>query len=388
MRLPSVSVLLSVCLILPFQSNGQCLDHGQDGVKNISAAIPIRIADHRTALSKQHWVRIGQCQIQLDMPKEPNVRGLWVLAKPDLVERQVASCLQAAVKESVNVLVFPELTLSLDSVGSARRDRIIAAITETTRNKKMIVVAGSFYDDDRHNRLVLVGPDWIEAGDKIRQSRFEVSPAAGKGMQAGSELLVLRTDYGNFAVFTCVDLISDEVQFEARRLATAGEIDVMININHNPAAWEFLIEANSIVRRHPVFVTITNATVSEDQMKKAPYDVRCWSRTKAPNVVQNDSGYCYGHSAVFASLPSEVSSDIEVPRQFQAADGQRELAYDQLVGDLGSFREGLLVYELNMWMNRVPANTNAPDQGYPPIRNIHCVTLEGTPDACVLPSER
>jgi predicted amidohydrolase len=388
MRSSGVSVLLSVWLILPVQSNGQCLDHGQRGVGNISAAIPIRIADHRTAVLKQHWVRIAQCQIQLDMPKEPDARGLWVVAKPDLVERQVSSCLQAAAGESVNVLVFPELTLSLDSVGSARRDRIIAAIAETARTKKMIVVAGSFYDDDRHNRLMLVGPDWIEAGQKIRQSRFEVSPAAGKGMQAGSELLVLRTDYGNFAVFTCVDLISDEVQFEARRLATAGEIDMMININHNPAAWEFLVEANSIVRRHPVFVTITNATVSEDQLKKPPYDVHCWTQARVANVAQNDSGYCYGHSAVFSSLPSELGSEIKVPRQFQTADGQRQLAYDQLVGDLGSFREGLLIYELNMWMNRVPANTNAPDQGYPPIRNIHCATLDGTPDPCVLPSER
>jgi hypothetical protein len=239
----------------------------------------------------------------------------------------------------------------------------------------MIIVAGSFYDADRYSRLLVIGPGWTEVGYKVRPSRFEVSPLAGEGMKPGNEILALKTNYGTFLLITCVDLISDEVQFLVRSLATRGELDVLININHNPATWEFLIEANSIVRRHPLFASITNVYT--------PSGGRC-----VESDLPKDNGYCYGHSAVFASLRTKAS---ELPNSSQrildmlpdpivarASDGAavaRKIPYSNVAADVGAFREALLIYELNMRLKQVPRTTNAPDQGYPPIRGIDIVKL-------------
>ncbi|MCP4550354.1 MAG: hypothetical protein GY835_28170 [bacterium] len=306
----------------------------------------------------------------------PTSRGVWAAADPTKLARDLRACLRTAVAEQIDVLVLPELALTLPD--PSRAD-FLEEVSTTSQAERMIVVAGSFYDADRYSRLVVVGPGWTEFGYKVRPSRFEVSPLANEGMRPGPEILALQTDYGNLVVITCVDLISDEVQFLVRSMATRGELDVLININHNPAAWEFLIEANGIVRRHPLFASITNVYV--------PAGGRCLR-----NDQPHDNGYCYGHSAVFASLrtraserPNSSQRILDVlpellpdPVVARGADGKpiaRRLPYSNVAASLGAFREALLVYELNMRLKRVPGATNAPDQGYPPIRGIKVVDL-------------
>jgi len=73
-------------------------------------------------------------------------------------------------------------------------------------------------------------------------------------MVPGDELIAITTPFGRILPLTCVDLISDGVQYVIRNLATRNQIDVIANVNFNPAGWEFMVEANSIARRHPVFV--------------------------------------------------------------------------------------------------------------------------------------
>jgi len=242
----------------------------------------------------------------------------------------------------------------------------------------MIIVAGSYYDADSYSRLVVVGPGWIERGYKLRPSRFEVSPRAGEGMRPGKYLLVVRTPFGTMAVLTCVDLISDDVQYTLRHLATRGDIDVIVNINHNPAALEFLVEANAIARRHPVFVSITN--VASDSPSP-----------KCSDGYDEAHGYCYGNTAIFASLRNRVADepnsvfrlhDVLPPYlldDFKNGRVERRLAYDAVAGALSAHPEQMLVYELNMWMTREPLTTNAPDQGYPSFRGLKIVNLPERP---------
>lgn len=338
---------------------GMC---GSDNRGLDDRAVEVRYAEHRTAPVKKHWVRIGQCQLSID-PSRTDAGTYEDHNLPDLTP-SIQNCLSVAAARNFDVLVLPELALAFES---SARNKLINSMKDLAGKTGMIIVAGSYYDADRKNTLLIVGPGWIETGFKIRQSRFEVSPAAGKGMTATNKLLVLRTDFGNFAVFTCVDLISDTVQSLARGLATAGEIDMIININHNPAAWEFLIEANSIVRRHPVFVSITNAVVPQ-----SGYDARnCFT---PGSKVPNDGGYCYGHTAVFAGL-KDFREDIKLPEVMRLKEAPGQLAYNQMVADAGTFAERVLTYEANMWMTRAPDSTNAPDQGYPTIRNIEVLEL-------------
>lgn len=334
----------------------QCLAGGTADDRTVQ----VRYAQHRTTTVKKHWVGVAQCQVAIEPERTPN--GVYAVKNAAEVETGIKNCLTVAQSKRADVVVLPELALAMEP---AARDRIVGQMSALSLKTGMIIVAGSYYDESRRSTLLVVGPGWIERGYKIRQSRFEVSPVAGKGMAGSNELLVLKTDFGNFAVFTCVDLISDTVQGLARGLATSGEVDMLININHNPAAWEFLIEANNIVRRHPVFVSITNAVVSS-----SAYDKTCYTPEKSPF----DSGYCYGHTAVFAGL-KDFRGDISLPEVMRLKEPAGQLAYNQMVGDAGTFAERALTYELNMWMTRAPDATNAPDQGYPTIRNLEVVDL-------------
>jgi predicted amidohydrolase len=330
-----------------------------------ASAAPVRIVDHAGG-EPVAWARFGQCQFGLPI-KQDDVTGLSTAVDANAHEANVQRCLDKAVAERVNVLVLPELGLA---VPAAMRERIVARLQKAAADRDMVIIAGSYYDNDRYSRSVVIGRGWIEEGYKVRPSRFEASPRAGMGMREGKHVLLVRTRYGRFAVVVCVDLISDEVQYALRELATRGELDVIVNVNYNPAAWEFLIEANSFVRRHPVFASITNVTA-------APEGTHCMENGKP-----HDDGVCFGHTAVFADahtdageFPNNVQTMArQLPADFLSG-GKPALPFDHLVGDVGAFREGLLVYELNLRLNREPATANAPDQGYPTIRDVHVVDL-------------
>ena len=343
-------VIASVSTTEASQKSGPQLQSTIPPYQNPLPDLPaIRVADHRTSSETQHFVRFGQCQIEFKvLPSKANTQSVWDAQDPAKLISNLEACLSTGLAEKLDVLVLPELALTLPE---DLREQFLRKASTIANSESMIIVAGSYYDKERHNRLVVVGPGWVELGYKVRPSRFEVSPRDGEGMKPGNEILVLQTDLGNFAVITCVDLISDEVQFQVRRLATRGKIDVLMVINYNPAAWEFLVEANSIVRRHLIFASITNVFSSKSSSS---------NKTK-----HRDNGYSYGHTAVFASLrtdkdvpnSSERIHDL-IPDYFLKMDGdevKRRMPYDNIVGDIEAFREGLLVYELNMWLKRFQA---------------------------------
>jgi predicted amidohydrolase len=331
-------------------------------------SVHVRYVDHRGNAGRIHFVRFGQCQFRILLDSILSSDGLNRLASADAQQRRIRDCLTVADAEAVDVLVLPELSLAVNDVDRAK---FIDEIAKSSIDRSRIVIAGSFYDNRRYSRLAVIGPGWQELGYKVRPSRFEVSPKAGEGMEPADEVLVLKTPQGTFAIITCVDLISDEVQHTLRVLATRGDIDGIININYNPAGLEFLAEANSIARRHPVFISITNVTHP---------GASCGNRPES-------SGYCHGNSAIFASLRSNPEDapnsivrilDLLPPYLVQSPNGkqkERLVPYDTVVGALGALDEAVLVYDLNMFLVREPLATNAPDQGYPPLRGLKIVRL-------------
>ncbi len=330
--------------------------------------VPVEVRTHRAGEPKP-WVRYVQCQFEFDVGLD-RTRWLPRVADPDAQAKKIGRCVRTAIEEHADVLVLPEVA---SAIPAPARERLFASLASTAQSAHMLIVAGSFYDDARKSRIAYFGPGWRELGYKIRPSRFEVSPVAGHGMAAGDAIVLLQTDAGNIAAITCVDLISDDVQASIRRLIDQRRLDVLININYNPASWEFLIEANSLARRHPVFVSITNAVPSAPAYNKAA----CNAQTG------EDDGYCYGHTAVFAGINASYGADDLgadlVPREFLLPDAspsaapkppRKQLAYNYMIADAGTFRERALVYDLNMRLRRLSADTTAPDEGYPTIRNV------------------
>lgn len=306
----------------------------------------------------------AQCQVELSVDSDPETA---LPVGRDENAKKIDLCLDAAIRERANVLVLPELCLALRR---PLRDQILDRLRRSALNEQMVIIAGSYYDDNRQSRLPVIGPNWEELGYKIRPSRFESSPRHGRGMMPGEALLLISTPFGRVLPLTCVDLISDGAQYVVRSLATRGQVDVIANISFNPAAWEFMVEANSIARRHPVFVSITNVAGAGDP--KAQEECR----------KSGDTGYCYGNSSLFANLrekdsdcPNCAKSILDLVERPFLAGAVRALPYDAVVAVVPPFQEALLVYELNLRMSREPATTNAPDQGYPTVRNARRVIL-------------
>lgn len=335
----------------------------------------LRTVDLSGKQPRLHFPRFGQCQFIL--PIKPDLAtGLHFV--PAEHESKINQCLDAAVKERINVLILPELSLAFPK---DVRARIIDKAQKIAAQNNMVIIAGSFYDSQQFSRIAVISPQGLDLGYKIRASRFEASPGFGLGMTPGESLLVLHTPYGRLAVITCVDLISDAVQYVLRNLATRGEIDVIININYNPAAWEFLVEANSIARRHPVFVSITNVAGVEVP-GKLPDGIRKQCFRNGQLV---DNGSCYGNSALFGGVRTR---DEDYPNCLKAIEslvgdqfkvrpkGPRSIPYDTMLANLPPFEEAMLVYELNLRLKREPAVANAPDEGYPTVRGLRKIPLQ------------
>ncbi len=370
----SVLVLLFIALAACSAMNTQYDGIGSgrrppDQAMIATAELPaVRIVELMKDRLPLHFAKFGQCQFSF-VPGRDESTGLPV-APAESVGR-IEQCLEIAAREGVNVLVFPELAAAFPE---EVRAKVLERVRSVAERNNMIIIAGTYYDAQRFGRLAVIGGEGMEAGYKLRPSRFEASPRFGLGMAPGKSLLVLHTPYGRLAVVTCVDLISDAIQYTLRSLATRGEIDVIININYNPAAWEFLVEANSIARRHPVFVSITNA--AGDQSRKG----KCFS-----NGVPKDDGYCFGNSALLGSVRTRSEDCPNCYRtigdligdQFKVQPGgQRSVPYDTMLAGIPFSEEAMLVYELNMRMKQEPLATNAPDQGYPPVRGLRKILLK------------
>lgn len=326
----------------------------------------IRRVDLRNGQPYRPFATYGQCQIELSYTVD-EATGLPVI--PDTYRAKLEKCVSLAIKEDVNVLILPELSLGFRE---GTRTSIIETIKAVSKERGMVFIAGSFYDRDRYSRLPVIGPGWEAYGYKMKPSRFEASPKYGLGMKEGQELLLLDTVFGRIVPLTCVDLISDSAQYSVRNLSTRGQVDMIANLNFNPAAWEFLIEGNGIARRHPVVVSITNVSGSPDP------------KTRSECLRKGDNGYCFGNSALFASLrerntdcPNCAKAVADLVEPVFKTGGVRSLPYDTLVAVVPPFREEMLIYDVNLRLLREPASTNAPDQGYPVVRNVRRVPLAG-----------
>jgi hypothetical protein len=315
--------------------------------------------------SRVWWSRVAQCQLRYNFEKLQKT-GLYKISPKEAtsLEQKIMQSLEISIQNKANIVIFPELILAFED---ATRKKIIETLIQKAKQYEMIIICGSFYNSEKKNSSVIITPNGELNGDKIRPSRIETNPLNGYGMKTGEKVAYLRTKYGNIIIVTCADLISDDVQYIIRRMSNLGILDVCININYNPASWEFMREASSIVKRHPLFFTITNSDSPKDTV--------------------NDDGYSYGNTSIFASIHKENAEYI-VPNQpspfsiCENLDGSNEKrckrhpAYEMLIANIPPGNEGVLIYDLNLRLIRTPNETNAPDQGYPTIRNVQTILIQ------------
>ena len=301
------------------------------------------------------FVRIAQFQIDIPYIVDKGTQ-LPVIADAKAHAEKIEKCLATAELNGSQILVFPELSMAM---AKKERSRLLKRLRRYAAEHEAIILAGTFYDNERHGRSVVIFPDTVYNGYKLRPSIFESSILKGMGMTPADTLFVFRTRYGNFLPLVCVDLISDDVNYTVRRLANIGDIDMLITLEYNPASREFIREASAIVMRHPVQVSLTNAAGS-----------------KADAGTSRDEAF--GYSALTSSIQFDQKKLLTdgLPARFKNAQGEVLDGYENLLSVIEPGTEEALLYETNLRVSRVPRQTNAPDQGYPIVRNLQTVPLQ------------
>ncbi len=300
------------------------------------------------------FARYGICQIHAPLKDtDSELKGIKENKK---VKESILAGIEKAIENNVNVLIFPELALAFDT---KTRIEMLDHMKETAETNDMIIIAGSFYNDYRENTVPIILPTGIYYSYKIKQSKFEVSPIAGEGMVRGDTLTVITSKYGKILPIVCVDLISDEIQFVARYLSNKNIINILVNINYNPASQEFMREMSAVVKRHELFGIIANVAHPLEDIEMNCIDT------------------CYGNSSVFATLYINQNKTTELISECFKDSQSDELhqSYSTLISQIDPDIEGMLIIDLNLSTVRPPKRTNAPDQGYPTVRNLKIISL-------------
>lgn len=306
--------------------------------------------------NRQWFVRFGQFQINFDYEINPK-NGLVLVKNPNKHVEKIHKCLDVAKQNNLNVIVLPEVSMSLPD---ALQHQVLSTLEKYAKENDAIIIAGTFYDNNRCCKNVTVLPTGIYYSYKIRPSIFEASPLGGEGMIMSDTLHVFRTKYGNLLTLVCVDLISDDANYVARNLSNRGLIDILININFNPKSQEFMREASAMTVRHPLFVSLTNVSL---------FQPSC--------TIDGDE---YGNTSIFGSINNDHFREKllqNIPDCYKTNDKKTlQPAYKYLLGIVNPEVEGVLIYDLNLRMIRTAKENNAPDQGYPTIKNIEVKKID------------
>ena len=137
---------------------------------------------------EKEWVRV--CLAQLDFSLTNTFP--YKLVEKEKVRQKIFEALEIAKNEKVNIICFPELSFVKEWIDAIKNNY-----------KDMIIVCGSFYDEQNHNicKIIIDGKDYHY--NKCHCSIME--EPNGEGLKKGDKLLILQTKYGIISVLTCID---------------------------------------------------------------------------------------------------------------------------------------------------------------------------------------
>jgi predicted amidohydrolase len=302
------------------------------------------------------YASVGQFQIKISYKTDP-ASAIPYLDHQDEHIKKVERCLEIAKANKLNIIIFPELTLSMND---SNRTKLISIFKDYSKANDAIIIGGTYYTPKHRCVCANIMPSGVFNSYKMRPSVFESSVYKGRGMINTDTMVVFRTKYGNYIPLVCVDLISDDANYMARFLSNKDNIDMIHVIEYNSSTMEFIRELSSLVLRHPSFGTLTNISSS-----KGGSD-------------DSSENYQFGNSALLGSLMYSQRKNImpDIPQPFKDSKGYLQECYGSLISVLNPNEEAALLYDLNLNMKRVPKVTNAPDQGYPTVHNIQKITIE------------
>jgi predicted amidohydrolase len=156
---------------------------------------------------KLEQVTIMLVQLKYEDFDWKKIKGLHYLVDNDRFTRVLDNILQQAAENSIDVLVFPELSIPQTA---------IEKIALWSGAQKCLVIAGSHYHNTKKNgtinRCPVINEGSVEFVEKKNPSPHELSPIRGEGCSSGERLgkSIFETKYGKFEVLICSDYLHSE----------------------------------------------------------------------------------------------------------------------------------------------------------------------------------
>ncbi|MBU7011755.1 MAG: tetratricopeptide repeat protein [Theionarchaea archaeon] len=284
---------------------------------------PTPIATVNFGVPAKKWVRVGIVQVHFSLkscggspvfPPTPE--------NPHHLKEKILECLEIAVKENLDIVLFPELSLTPE-------------ILKTIKKKKTpdtIVIGGSYYLN-RKNVCPVLFNDQMKYVEKIHPSKYsEFSPINGKGMIPGNKLQLFVTPAGKFIVLICEDF-RDELPTV---LSQVSDVDFLFVTSYNPNPDRFHEIADWIPSNYPMYILQSNAAEINEK---------------------------FGKSCIFGVIDNDYAEELR-------KEGLRSGEYRHEVSEING--EGMLIAEFNIVNKSVSVPTPVE---YPTIKNVKVVNL-------------
>lgn len=189
---------------------------------------------------KKDTVKVGTVQIAFELSESFPLE----IKNKEATKEKIFKALDIANKENVNIICLPELCICEDWLSEIEK-----------RYPDMIVIAGSYYDEQGHNvcRVIMDSDrDLLPAQFKMTPSDFEDCRICGLGMVPGEKINTYdETPFGKFSVLICRDFGNFHDSFRKKA-------DILFVPSYNSATSRFHQEADSHVKNSLGYVVIAN----------------------------------------------------------------------------------------------------------------------------------
>jgi predicted amidohydrolase len=176
-----------------------------------------------------------------------------------LIKSSYKQMIEKAIKNKVNILIFPEMMIDLNF------NEIIEELINYAKNYTMYIIPGSFHQEaTMRNISTVIGPEgiiWeqekhipamITLGKKRVKESIEVSPSPKK-------IIVCNTEFGRIAIIICRDFLDMDLRVELKNFEPP--IDIIINPAFTPVTADF--KATHFDARRSIYAYCFFANVAE-----------------------------------------------------------------------------------------------------------------------------
>ncbi|WP_020599756.1 PUA domain-containing protein [Spirosoma panaciterrae] len=157
----------------------------------------------------QEISRIMICQLNSAELNWQMESGLHYLQNDDKINLKTRDFLSVAKQNSVDVILFPELSIP---------QKQVEKLQEWSKQQECIIIGGShYYENNAHiiSRCPVIIKGDVYFTEKINLSPLEKSPILNEGAKRGNKIIrFTNTFVGDFAVLICADYLEDHLKNE------------------------------------------------------------------------------------------------------------------------------------------------------------------------------